>query len=58
MVFWVGVVKIGHGYLFSLRPSNLLYLKNVYVNWADFLHADCDAVIFGKTNIALFIFDF
>ena len=23
-----------------------------------FLHADCDAIIFGKTNILLYIFDF
>ena len=28
------------------------------MDWADFLHADCDVIIFGKTNIILYIFDF
>ena len=27
------------------------------MDWADFLHADSDAIIFGKTNITLYIFD-
>ena len=27
------------------------------MNWADFLHADCDAIIFDQAIITLFIFD-
>ena len=38
-----------------MRPYNLL---NEFMNWADFLHADFDATIFGKTNIVLYIFEF
>ena len=35
--FWLGVVKS------YLRPQNLLYLKNEFKIWADFLHADSNA---------------
>ena len=28
------------------------------MNSADFLHADCEAIIFGQTDIVLYIFDF
>ena len=41
-----------------MKPCNQLYLKNESMNWADILHADCDATIFYKTNIILYIFDF
>ena len=27
------------------------------MNQADFLHAECDAITFGKTDIVLYIFD-
>ena len=36
-------------------PYNLL---NKFIGWADFLHADYDAIIFYSTNIALVIFGF
>ena len=39
-----------------MRPQNLLYLKNEYMNWADYFNADSDAVVFGKTDILLFDF--
>ena len=32
------------GMTIYMRPINLL---NVFVNWADFLNADCNAVSFG-----------
>ena len=28
------------------------------MNLPDFFHADCDALIFGYTNILVYIFDF
>ena len=37
-----------------MRPLNL---QNEFMNWADFLHADSDAIMFGKTNTILYIFD-
>ena len=37
------------------RPQNL-YLKNEFINWADFLNADSDALIFGKIDILPFNF--
>ena len=33
-------------------------LKDEYMNWADFLHADSDAIIFSLLNILFCIFDF
>ena len=33
-------------------------LKNEFMNQADFLHTDCDPLIFGQNDILLFIFDF
>ena len=44
--FWVGMVNNGHGLLVheSLESA---YLKNEFMNWADFLNADSDAIIFG-----------
>ena len=39
--FWLGQVKNGFGQF--MRPLNLL---NEFMDWADFLHADCDAIIF------------
>ena len=49
------VVKIGRGYLFheTLKSTEWVYELSFF-----FLHADCDAIIFGKTNIVLYIFDF
>ena len=35
---------------------NLLYLKNKFMNWADFLNADSDAIDFVQTDILLFDF--
>ena len=28
-----------------------MYLKSEVMNWADFLHADCDAIVFGYIDI-------
>ena len=44
--FWVDVVKNGHGLLVH-ETLNQLYLKNEFMNWADFLIADCGAIMFG-----------
>ena len=57
--FWVGVVKNGYGHLVhETLKSAVSYLSAVWVmNWADFLHAGCDAIIFRYTNI-LSISDF
>ena len=44
---WVGVVKNGGGFL---GLGTLLYLKNEFMNWTGFLHADSDAIIFGYTD--------
>ena len=30
-----------------MRPQYLFYLKNEFMNWADFFNADSDAIIFG-----------
>ena len=54
------VISMIFGWMWSklglfMRPRSLL---NEFMNWAYFLHADCDAIIFGKTNIVLYIFDF
>ena len=38
------------------RLSNLLYLNNEFMNWADFLNADSGAIIFGQMDIRLFDF--
>ena len=40
------MVNNGHGLLVheSLESA---YLKNEFMNWADFLNADSDAIIFG-----------
>ena len=37
--FWMTMVKNGLG---LLVPLYLLYLRNEYMNWADFLNADGD----------------
>ena len=44
--FWVYSVKNGHGSLLY-QILKILYLKNEWMNWADFLHAYCHAIIFG-----------
>ena len=54
----MGVIKNGHGHLVRETLKSALYLKNELMSWADFLHVECDAIIFGYTNIALYIFDF
>ena len=48
------MVKIGHGHLVheTLKSSEWVYELSL------FLPADCDAIIFGKVNIVLYIFDF
>ena len=51
----MGVVKNGGG-LVVMRPQNLLYLKNEYMNCADYLNADSDAIVPGLTDILLFVF--
>ena len=55
--FWVGMVRTGRGHLVN-EALNPLYLKSELTNSADFLHADCEAIIFGKTDIVLCIFNF
>ena len=30
-----------------MRPQNLLYFKNEYINCADYLNADSDAIVSG-----------
>ena len=51
---WVDVVKIGRGHLVNetLKSAEWVYELSL------FLHADCDTIIFGKTNIVLYTFDF
>ena len=44
--FWEGKFKNGDAFLFN-RSSNLLYLRNEFMNGAGFLHADSDAIISG-----------
>ena len=51
----MGVVKNGGG-LLVMRPQNLLYLKNEYMNCADYLNADSDAIVPGLTDILHFVF--
>ena len=41
---FLGVVKNGYG-LFLMRHWDLLYFKNKFMNWADFLNAADDAII-------------
>ena len=36
----------------------IYYLKNEFINWAGFLHANSNAISFGYTDIVLYIFDF
>ena len=49
--FWVSLVK---NRCDQLDPKCM----NECMNWADFLHVACDAVIFGKTNIVPYMFGF
>ena len=37
-----------------MAPQNLLYLKNEWMNWTDFLHVDANS---GKLKIALIIIE-
>ena len=39
-----------------MRLWNLFYFKNKFMNWADFLDADSNAIIFDETDILLFDF--
>ena len=41
-----------------VRPYNLLYQKKEFISSANFLHADCEAVIFVQISIVFLIFDF
>ena len=40
--FWVGLVKNWHGHLVHETLKSVL--KNEFMDWFDFLHADCDAI--------------
>ena len=39
-----------------MRPLNLLYIKNGFMNWTNPFNADSDVVVFGWTDILLFDF--
>ena len=52
--FWVNAVKIGCDHLVHETPKSAEWVYEL--SW--FLHADCDEITFGKTNIVLYIFDF
>ena len=52
---WVGVVKNGSGILLHETLKSAVSL-NEFLNLADFLNADSDAIIFGQTDIPLFDF--
>ena len=43
LIFGWALSKMGMAVYF-MRPKNLL---NECMNWADFLHADCDTIFFG-----------
>ena len=45
--FWVDVVKSGRGHLFSPGEPKICCILRMSVNWANFLHADYDAKVFG-----------
>ena len=51
--FWVDLVKNGHDHV----VHETLKSADKFIDWADFLHADFDAIIFYQT-IAHFIFGF
>ena len=53
----MGMVRNGCGHLVheTLQSVNL---KNKFMNSANCMHANCEEVIFGNTNILLCIFDF
>ena len=34
-----------------------MFLKSEFMNWVDFLHDDCEAIMFGQIDIVLYIFD-
>ena len=46
LIFEVGVVKNDHSLLVH-ETLKSAYLKNEFINWAGFLNADSDAIIFG-----------
>ena len=37
----------GHGHLVHETLKSAVSAVSEFMNWADFLHADCDAIIFG-----------
>ena len=45
--FWVGMVKNGDGLLVHETLKSAVSPEWVYMNWADFLNADNDAIVFG-----------
>ena len=51
----MNVVRNGHGHLVH-ETVNLPYLKNEFMNCADFSHADCETIS-GCNDIILNIFD-
>ena len=52
----MSVVRNGHGHLVH-ETLNLAYLKNEFMNCADFLYADCEAIVSSSNDIILNIFD-
>ena len=55
LIFGWAWSKIGVAIDF-MKPKNLVFCKNKFMNWADFLNADNDTILFGKTDILLFDF--
>ena len=49
-----GAFQNGHGLLVHETLKSAVYLKNELMNWADFLNADSDVIIFGQNDIVLF----
>ena len=43
---------------YIMELYNQLYLKNVLLNWGEFLHADSDVILFGSTADLNLNFDF
>ena len=56
MIQWFlgGAFQNGHGLLVHETLKSAVYLKNELMNWADFLNADSDVIIFGQNDIVLF----
>ena len=53
----MGGVRNGCGHLVHDTQKSTVS-KEYFMNWDDFLHADCEAISFVFINIILYIFDF